>query len=80
MLEDVRTPRRPAGREATMSAEPTPDTIAAVGRADRAIAAMVAALAEVDPELTGAYDYTVELHKTDGSFEPLRYWSGSPRD
>jgi hypothetical protein len=63
-----------------MSAEPTPETIAAVGAADRAIAAMVAALAAADPELTGEYAYTIELHKTDGTTEPLRYWSDPPRD
>lgn len=61
-----------------MTAEPTPETVAAVGAADRAIAAMVAAIAAADPELTGAYDYTIELHKTDGTVEPLRYWSIDP--
>lgn len=57
-----------------MSAE----TVAAVGAADRAIAAMVASLAAADPELTGAYDYRIDLHRTDGTVEPLRYWSDPP--
>lgn len=56
-----------------MAADPTPETIAAVGAADRAIAAMVSALAAVDSELTGAYDYRIDLHRTDGTVEPLIY-------
>ena len=62
-----------------MSAEPTPKTLAAVGAADRAIAAMVAALAEADPELSGAYAYRIDLGRTDGTKdEPLIYETDIP--